>query len=220
MSAVRILLADDHTLIRSGLKSLLHTIDAVEVVAEASNGLEAIDLAKAHCPDVVMMDITMSELNGLQAAARLAQEQPETRVIILSMHESEEYVSQALHAGVAGYMLKDADPLELELGLQAVMRGETYLSPRISSKLVRSYVEGTTSLSANESALQLLSPRQREILKAIAQGKATKQIAWDLGVSVKTVETHRSQIMDRLDVRDIAGLVRFAVRVGLITPEP
>jgi DNA-binding NarL/FixJ family response regulator len=220
MSAVRILLADDHTLIRSGLKSLLHTIDAVEVVAEASNGLEAIDLAKAHCPDVVMMDITMSELNGLQAAARLAQEQPKTRVIILSMHESEEYVSQALRAGVAGYMLKDADPLELELGLQAVMRGETYLSPRISSKLVRSYVEGATSLSANETALQLLSPRQREILKAIAQGKATKQIAFDLGVSVKTVETHRSQIMDRLDVRDIAGLVRFAVRVGLITPEP
>jgi DNA-binding NarL/FixJ family response regulator len=220
MSAVRILLADDHTLIRSGLKSLLHTIDAVEVVAEASNGLEAIDLAKAHCPDVVMMDITMSELNGLQAAARLAQEQPKTRVIILSMHESEEYVSQALRAGVAGYMLKDADPLELELGLQAVMRGETYLSPRISSKLVRSYVEGATSLSANETALQLLSPRQREILKAIAQGKATKQIAFDLGVSVKTVETHRGQIMDRLDVRDIAGLVRFAVRVGLITPEP
>jgi DNA-binding NarL/FixJ family response regulator len=167
----------------------------------------------------VMMDITMGELNGLQAAARLSQEQPEVRVVILSMHESEEYVSQALRAGVAGYMLKDAAPLALELGLQAVMRGETYLSSRISTKLVRSFVEGSASLSATENALQLLSPRQREILKAIAEGKATKQIAWELGVSVKTVETHRGQIMDRLGLRDIAGLVRFAVRVGLISPE-
>jgi DNA-binding NarL/FixJ family response regulator len=219
VNPVRILLVDDHVLIRSGLKSLLQTIEGIEVVAEAGDGLEAIALAQQHRPDVVMMDITMGELNGLQAAARLSQEQPEVRVVILSMHESEEYVSQALRAGVAGYMLKDAAPLELELGLQAVMRGETYLSPRISTKLVRSFVEGSASLSATENALQLLSPRQREILKAIAEGKATKQIAWELGVSVKTVETHRGQIMDRLGLRDIAGLVRFAVRVGLISPE-
>lgn len=218
MKSIRVLLADDHTLVRSGVKSLLSAMDAVEVVAEASDGLEAVKLAASERPDVVLMDIAMRGLNGLEAAARIGQQDPAIKVIILSMHDSAEYVDQALRSGVAGYVLKDAAPLELDFALQAVMRGETYLSPRVSSQVVQSLVDRSPAVSA-ESGLALLSPRQTEILKSIASGRTTKQIAFDLGVSIKTVETHRGQIMERLDIHDLAGLVRFAVRVGLVSAE-
>lgn len=218
MKSIRILLADDHTLVRSGVKSLLSAMDAVEVVAEAGDGLEAVKLAAAERPDVVLMDIAMRGLNGLEAAAQIGKQNPRVKVIILSMHDSAEYVDQALRAGVAGYVLKDAAPLELEFALQAVMRGETYLSPRVSSQVVQSLVERMPKAPV-ESELALLSPRQKEILKAIANGRSTKQIAFDLGVSIKTIETHRGQIMERLDIHDLAGLVRFAVRVGLVSTD-
>lgn len=218
MSPIRILLADDHTLVRSGVKSLLSAMDAVDVVAEASDGLEAVKLAVAERPDVVLMDIAMRGINGLEAAAQIGQHNPEIKVIILSMHDSSEYVDQALRSGVAGYVLKDAAPLELEFALQAVMRGETYLSPRVSSQVVQSLVERAQAPPV-ESDLALLSPRQTEILRSIANGRTTKQIAFDLGVSIKTIETHRGQIMERLDIHDLAGLVRFAVRVGLVSAE-
>jgi DNA-binding NarL/FixJ family response regulator len=218
MKSIRILLADDHTLVRSGVKSLLSAMDAVEVVAEAGDGLEAVKLAAAERPDVVLMDIAMRGLNGLEAAAQIGKQNPRVKVIILSMHDSAEYVDQALRAGVAGYVLKDAAPLELEFALQAVMRGETYLSPRVSSQVVQSLVERMPKAPV-ESELALLSPRQKEILKAIANGRSTKQIAFDLGVSIKTIETHRGQIMERLDIHDLAGLVRFAVRVGLVNTD-
>ena len=218
MKSVRVLLADDHTLVRSGVKSLLSAMDAVEVVAEASDGLEAVKLAAAEKPDVVLMDIAMRGLNGLEAAAQIGQSNPSIRVIILSMHDSAEYVDRALRSGVAGYVLKDAAPLELEFALQAVMRGETYLSPRVSSQVVQSLVERVPEAPV-ESELALLTPRQTEILKSIANGRSTKQIAFDLGVSIKTIETHRGQIMERLEIHDLAGLVRFAVRVGLVSDE-
>ncbi len=218
MKSVRILLADDHTLVRSGVKSLLSAMDAVEVVAEASDGLEAVKLAAAELPDVVLMDIAMRGINGLEAAAQIRQHNPKIKVILLSMHDSAEYVDQALRTGVAGYVLKDAAPLELEFALQAVMRGETYLSPRVSSQVVQSLVDRAPPAPA-ESDLALLSPRQTEILKSIANGRTTKQIAFDLGVSIKTIETHRAQVMERLDIHDLAGLVRFAVRVGLVSAE-
>lgn len=220
MNTVRVLLADDHTLVRSGLKALLERFEGVSVVGEAASGTEAVEMAQAAQPDVVLMDITMDGESGLQAAARLLEKSPEIRVVILSMHDSDEYVARAMRIGVAGYMLKDAAPMELELGLKAVMRGEHYLSPRVSTRLVQSFVGGASSLSGDAAALNALSPRQRQILKAIAEGRATKQIAFDLGVSTKTVETHRSQIMERLGVRDVAGMVRFAVRTGLISLEP
>ena len=213
MNPIRILLADDHNLVRSGLKSLLQGMTGVEVVAEATNGREAVDLVGTTNPDVVLMDIGMKELNGIEAAVIIARERPSVRVIILSMHDTQDFVSQALKAGAAGYVLKDAAPLELEFALQAVTRGETYLSPKVSRQVVQSYVRPPDA----ETGLEALSPRQREILKAIVSGRTTKQIAYDLGLSIKTIETHRAQIMDRLDIHDVVGLVRFSIRIGLIS---
>ena len=212
MSPIRILLAEDHTLVRAGIRALLESLEDVEVVAEASNGREALRLAKAHHPDVLLMDITMKELNGLEAAARLAKEHPAIRVIILSMHADQAYVHQALQAGAAGYLLKGSDLAELELALKAVTRGDTYLSPSVSRDLVGNLLNGKAP-AANP--LDELTPRQREILQLVAEGRTTKEIAHRLDVSIKTVETHRTQLMERLDIHDVAGLVKFAIRVGL-----
>jgi DNA-binding NarL/FixJ family response regulator len=210
---IRIVLADDHNLMRSGLKALLSGMQGVEVVAEATNGRQAVELAGSLKPDVVLMDIAMKELNGIEAAAIIARDNPLVRVVILSMHDTQDFVAQALRAGASGYVLKDAAPLELEFALKAVTNGETYLSPKVSSHVIQSYVRPLDA----ESGLEALSPRQREILKAISRGRTTKQIAYDLGLSIKTIETHRAQIMDRLDIHDVAGLVRFAIRKGLIS---
>ncbi|NMG31619.1 response regulator [Aromatoleum evansii] len=215
MTQLRILLADDHTLVRAGLRALLTTFPSVTVVGEATNGREALERARALQPDVVLMDISMKDLNGLEATALLRKEVPKARVIVLSMHVSEDYVMQALRAGAAGYLIKDAAPLELELALQAVMRGETYLSPAISKQIVDGYVQ---RLDAEESPQVQLTPRQREILQLIAEGKSTKEIAFRLEVSVKTVETHRAQLMERLGIRDVPGLTRYAIRIGLVSP--
>ena len=213
MKPIRIVLADDHNLVRSGLKSLLMGMQGVEVVAEARNGREAVDLAGSANPDVILMDIGMKELNGIEAAAIIARDYPSVRVIILSMHDTQDFVSQALKAGAAGYVLKDAAPQELEFALQAVASGEIYLSPRVSRQVVQFHVRPRDA----ETGLDALSPRQREILKAIAIGRTTKQIAYDLALSIKTIETHRAQIMERLDIHDVAGLVRFSIRIGLIS---
>jgi DNA-binding NarL/FixJ family response regulator len=216
MKPIRLILADDHHLVRSGLKSLLSDMKNVDVVAEASNGREAIDLVAAVNPDIVLMDIAMKELNGIEACEAICRDHPGVRIIILSMHDSGEYVAKALKAGAKGYVLKDAAPVELEFALQAVTVGETYLSPRVSRQVVQSYVQPP---AIAEPGLAALSPRQTEILKAIAGGRSTKQIAYDLGLSVKTIETHRAQIMERLDIHDVAGLVRFAVRVKLVSAD-
>ena len=215
MKPIRIVLADDHNLVRSGLKSLLSGMQGVDVVAEATNGKQAVHLAGSLNPDVVLMDIAMKELNGIEAAAIIARDSPLVRVVILSMHDTHDFVSQALRAGAVGYVLKDAAPVELEFALRAVTTGGTYLSPRVSSHVVKSYVRPT----GPRTGLDPLSPRQREILKAISIGRATKQIAYDLGLSIKTVEAHRAQIMERLDIHDVAGLVRFAIRNGLISAD-
>jgi DNA-binding NarL/FixJ family response regulator len=209
---LRVLLAEDHTLVRAGIRALLESLDGVEVVAEAADGREALRLAKVHHPDILLMDITMKEMNGLEAAARLAKERLATRVIILSMHADQVYVRQALQAGAAGYLLKGADVAELELALKAVMRGDTYLSPSVSKDLVGDMLSGNAP-AANP--LNDLTARQREILQLIAEGKTTKEIANRLNLSIKTVETHRAQLMERLNIHDVAGLVKFAIRAGL-----
>lgn len=214
MERLRVLLADDHTLVRAGLRSLMERMDGVEVVAEAADGEEAVALAGLHRPDLVLMDITMPGSGGLEATQRLKQAYPGIKVIILSMHSSEEYVLQALRAGASGYLLKDAATLELGLALQAVGRGETYLSPPISRQVVEGYVR---RVGQRGDALSVLTARQREILRLIAEGCSTRDIAARLGLSVKTVESHRAQLMDRLDIHDVAGLVRFAVRHGLVS---
>lgn len=215
MAALRILLVDDHALVRAGMRSLLREIDGVEVVAEASDGAEAIAAAERERPDVVLMDIAMKGMNGLDAAARLRELRPEVKVIILSMHTSEEYVLLALRAGAAAYLIKDSATAELALALKSVMRGETYLSPAISRQVVEGYVQRVGAGTAADP----LTPRQREVLKRVAEGRSTKEIAYELKLSVKTVETHRAQIMERLGIRDVAGLVRYAMRVGLVPPE-
>ena len=212
MRPLRILLAEDHTLVRAGIRALLESLEGVEVVAEASDGREALQLAASHHPDILLMDITMKGLNGLEAAARLAKERSATRVIMLSMHADQVYVRQALQAGAAGYLLKGADVAELELALKAVMRGDTYLSPSISRDLVGNLLTGKAPAS---NPLEELTPRQREILQLVAEGRTTKEIAGRLDLSVKTIETHRAQLMERLDIHDVPGLVKFAIRVGL-----
>lgn len=216
MKTIRVLLADDHVLVRAGIRALLKNFPWVDVVGEASNGREALTLIKSHSPNIVLMDIAMPDLNGLEAATRVVKDFPSVRVIILSMHANEEYVLQALRAGASGYLLKDAATAELELALQAVARGETYLSPAISKRVIDNYLE---RVSDKPSPLGHLTPRQREILQLIAEGKTTKEAAFLLSVSVKTIETHRAQLMDRLDIHDVPGLVRYAMRVGLITAE-
>jgi len=211
---LRVMLADDHTLVRAGLHKLLDAIPSVEVVGEAGDGQTLLDLAAQHHPDVVLMDIAMPGLNGLEATARLLQDSPAVRVMILSMHQSEEYVRRALRLGAVAYLLKDAAPMELELALAAVMRGETYLSPAVSKGVVSDYVQ---RLRSDDQAGDPLSARQREVLQRIAQGLSTKEIARQLDLSVKTVETHRTSLMKLLDVHEVTGLVRYAIKTGLVS---
>ncbi len=211
---IRILLVDDHTLVRAGIRALIEAIDGAQIVAEADNGRSAIALARQHKPDIVVMDISMKELNGIDATAQIVAELPDIRVLILSMHSAEEFVRRAVRAGASGYVVKESVPMELELALEALMRGEAYFSPRISRHLLTILSEPATS--ERESSLDSLTGRQREILQLIAEGKSTKEIAGILEVSVKTVETHRAGIMAKLDIRDIPGLVIYAARHNLI----
>jgi DNA-binding NarL/FixJ family response regulator len=216
MTPIRVILADDHALFRAGVRALLASIPGVEVVAEASDGHEALRLVQQHQPRLVLMDIAMPGLNGLEATARIVKAHPGTAVIVLSMHAGEEYALQALRVGAAGYVLKDADVAELELAIASIARGETYLSPAMSKHLIADYRRRAAD---PPDPLERLTPRHREVLQLIAEGHSTKTIAAKLKLSAKTVETHRAQLMQRLDIHDVAGLVRFAIRVGLVTPE-
>jgi DNA-binding NarL/FixJ family response regulator len=212
---VDIVLADDHHLVRRGIRALLEALPDVRVVGEAGDGRTALELIERHRPDVALLDVSMPGLNGLEVAGRVAKSCPRARVIILSMHKGETFVAKALRAGVAGYLLKDAADAELELALAAVSRGDVYLSPEIS----RQVVEQFTRAAAEPDPLAGLTPRQREILQLVAEGKSSKEVATLLDLSTKTVEAHRAQIMDRLGLHDVTALVRFAIRVGLISPE-
>ena len=213
MDPIRVLLVDDHALVRAGIRSLLEKLAGMEVIAEAGDGLEALRLVAEYHPQVVLMDIAMPDLNGLEATRRLAQDAPDVPVIILSIYSDEEHVYQALQAGASGYLLKDAAIEELEMAIRAVAQGGTYLSPPISRPVIMEYVRRT---GARPGSSERLSPRQSQILKLMAEGHSMKQIALDLGISVKTVETHRSALMARIGIRDIAGLVRYALKNGLI----
>lgn len=215
-SAIRVLLADDHALVRAGLRALLQSLGGIQVVAEAGSGDEAVEATQRHQPDIVLMDIAMPGLNGLDAAVRILKQSPPVRLIILSMYTNEDYVRQALSVGASGYLQKGADPAELELAIKAVMRNEIYLTPVVSKQLVQEYLHH----GGNQPApVQELTSRQREVLQLIAEGHSTKDIAQRLSVSVKTVETHRMEIMNRLGIHDVAGLVRYAIRIGLITSD-
>ena len=216
MNPTRLLVADDHALVRAGIRAFLERIPNIEVVAEASDGREVVELVAKQQPDIVLMDIAMPGLNGLEAIRQIVKTWPRVRVIILSMHASEEYVWQALRAGARGYLLKGASLAELELALSSVVRGEIYLSPPLSQPAITEYVQRTGKDRARE---EKLTARQREILSLIAEGKSTKQVALQLNISVKTVESHRTQIMQRLNIHDVAGLVRYAIKTGLVKIE-
>ena len=213
MRKFRVLLAEDHALVRSGIRVLLEELADVEVVGEVANGQEALRFVASHRPDVVLMDLSMPELNGLDATAQIARKYPGVKVLVLSMHGDEEYVAQALTAGAVGYLLKDAGRAELEIAVRAAARGDTSLSPGVSRAVIQDYVQAS---ERRELPRGRLSPRQRQVLQLIAEGSSTKEIARKLNLSVKTVETHRAQLMKRLNVHDIPGLVRHAIRMGLV----
>lgn len=210
---MRVMLAEDHALVRAGIRALLDGLPNVSVVAEAGDGREAMRLAHEHSPDIVLMDVSMPLMNGLDAAERINKELPDTKIIIVSMHANEEYVWHALRIGAAGYLLKGANASELETALETVARGDTYLSPSVA----KSVAEYMSEVGAEPTSLGRLTPRQREVLQLIAEGHTNREIAALLGISIKTVETHRTQLMETLDIHEVAGLVRFALRVGLIT---
>lgn len=210
---MRVVLADDHRLVRAGIRSLLEGLDGVSVVGEADNAEDALRLLAETQADLLLTDIAMAGINGLELLRRARAVHPALRVIVLSMHASNDYVSEALRAGATGYLLKDAAAGELRGAVEAVAAGGTYLSPALSARLIES-TGGKLS-----SPLEALTPRQIEILRGIAAGQTTKEIAWQLSISVKTVETHRAQIMERLGIRDVAGLTRFALRMGLVSSD-
>jgi DNA-binding NarL/FixJ family response regulator len=210
---LRILLAEDHALVRAGFYALLQNLPGVQVVAEAGDGEEALQLIEAHRPDVVLLDITMPRMSGIEVATRTTKQFPHVCVIMLSMHANEEYVWESLRAGASGYLLKDASFVELKLALAAVTRGEPYLSAAVSKYVIAGYVRR----GGEPNQVDLLTPRQREILRLIAEGHTTHDIAGMLQISDKTVETHRSQLMHRLSLRDVTSVVRFAIRHGLVS---
>jgi DNA-binding NarL/FixJ family response regulator len=212
----RILLADDHALVRAGIRALLESLPGVEVVGETGNGLEAVERVRRDPPDAILLDITLPGMNGLEAAARIAKLDVPTRVLMLSMHASPEYAARALAAGAAGYLNKDSAFEELATALAEIFAGRRYLCRAIDAGLVQQFERRA---GTGESELDALTPRQRQILQLVAEGQSTRQIAERLFLSVKTVETHRAQLMQRLGIFDIPGLVRFAIRNGLLPPE-
>ena len=216
MSQLRILLADDHALVRAGFRALLQNVPDVQVVAEASDGNEALKLIESHQPDIAVVDISMPGLNGLEVAARVKKEFPNVRVLILSMHATEEYARRAIRAGAVGYLLKDADAAEFKAALQAVASGEIYLSPTISKHIITDYAR---RLADETNSLERLTPRQREVLQLIAEGHSRKTIAGKLNISVKTFDAYRAELMKQLDIHDVAGLVRYAIQKGLVNLE-
>jgi DNA-binding NarL/FixJ family response regulator len=211
---IRVLLADDHALVRTGIRLLLEKLPDMDVIAEASDGREAIQLVEKHKPHVLLTDIAMPVLNGLEVTRHLAKTLPKVRVLIFSMYSDEVHVFLALRAGAAGYLLKGSVREELKMAIRAVAQGETYLSPQVARITIREY---SGRAHAEPCPLRKLSPRQEQVLQLIAEGKTTKQIALALNIGIKTVESHRRQLMERLDLHDIASLVRFAIEIGLVT---
>jgi DNA-binding NarL/FixJ family response regulator len=211
----RVLLADDHTLVRAGIRALLEKFEQVEVVAEAGDGRRALELMEQLRPDVVLLDLTMPGIGGFQVLKEATERFPEVHIIVLTVHEGEEYAFHALQAGAAGYLPKSAASAELKLAIEHVITGKKYLSPTIEQRASFDLSE----TSPRQPALAELTPRQREVLTLIAEGRSTKDIARALSISVKTVETHRAQLMDRLNIHAIAGLVRYAIKIGLVSLE-
>lgn len=222
MPKTRILIADDHDVVRRGLRALLHSFPDFTVIAEASDGEEAVRLARERKPDVILMDISMPHLDGIEATTRIMQQQPDARVVILSVHEDEEYVQRILKAGARGFVLKNASRKEIAQAIRSALSGERFFSPGISRLIVDGFIKRSASPSPPQSEGQVdqrLTKRETEILGYIARGLTNKQIADRLYLSFRTVNTHRTNIMQKLDIHETAGLVRHAISLGLVHPE-
>jgi two-component system response regulator NreC len=215
MDKIRVLLVEDHTIVRKGLRSLLDAEPGIEVVGEAEDGREAIQLVGQLHPEVVLMDITMPGLNGLEATRQIKKRFPDVKVLILTVHADEEYVLQVLSAGASGYLVKQAAPAELVSAIHATYRGDSFLSPSISRKVVDQYVRQAGAIAENDS-YDKLTDREREVLQLIAEGHSNRRIAEMLCISVKTVETHRAHLMNKLDIHSAAELTTYAIRKGVI----
>ena len=218
---IRVLLADDHDILRQGLRMLLSMQPDIEVVGEARTGIEALEFARELQPDVVVLDISMPDMDGLEACRHLRAELPATNVLILTMHESEEYFFQALRAGAAGYLVKKAAPTDLHMAINAVARGGAFLYPGLARALIRAYTTATTAPSTGQpvAELHVLTPRELEVLTLVAEGYTNQEIADKLVLSIKTVQSHRAKVMEKLGLENITQLVRFALRAGLLPPE-
>jgi DNA-binding NarL/FixJ family response regulator len=236
-SSIRVLLADDHDILRQGLKLLLSLQPEIEVVGEARTGREAIMMVQSLKPDVVVMDISMADMDGLEACQHIRSQETATQVLMLTMHESEEYFLQALRAGAAGYLVKKAAPTDLHMAISAVARGDAFLYPGLAKALIRAYVARSAATAAASTStisqhpeqslqteklaqeLRVLSPRELEVLTLVAEGRTNQEIADQLVLSIKTVQAHRANVMEKLGLQDITRLVRFAIRHGLIAAE-
>lgn len=210
MKPIQVLVADDHALVRAGIRALLERIDRVKVVGEAGDGLQALELIKELGPDVVLLDLTMPGLSGFEVLKETSERFPHVNMIVLSVHDTEEYAIHALRSGASGYLPKSAASAELELAIQRVMSGEKYVSPSIAPEASLEFSSGGSELTAE------LTPRQLEVITLICEGSSTKDIARTLNISIKTVETHRAQLMERLNIHEVAGLVRYAIKKGLV----
>lgn len=216
MSKIRVLLADDHAILRKGLHALLDRVNDIEVIGEAQTGLEAIRQADENQLDVLVMDIGMPELNGIEATKRIKKQHPDIQIIILTVHSNEEYVSQIFHAGASGYIMKDSAPDELIEAIRSVARGNKYLSPKLSTLVVDEYIKPRSRVA---DPLESLTEREREILQLIGEGNSNKDIAEKLFISVKTVETHRTNLANKLDIHKTAELIQYAIRRGIVVLE-
>ncbi len=216
MEKIKVLLAEDHTIVRKGIRSLLAEASHIEVVGEAENGREAVEKVESLQPDIVLMDITMPHLNGLEATRQIVKQFPDVKVLILTMYTNEAYIFQVLQAGAGGYLVKQSAPAELLSAIEAVYRGDTFLSPAISRKIVDQYLEHGQG-TAVRSRFDDLTSREREILQLITEGYSNKDIAEKLFISVKTVGVHRNNLMEKLDIHNTTELVKYALRKGIIT---
>jgi len=214
MGKIKVLVADDHTILRQGIKSLLANEEEIEVIGEAKNGREALTIIEETLPDVILMDIAMPGLNGLEATRRIKKKFPRMKVLVLTMYTNEEYIFQILNAGANGYLVKETAFQDLISAIKAVYKNEAFMSPSISKKVINSYIK--RAQNDEQETCEILTTREREILQLIAEGNSSKKIAELLFISPKTVETHRTHIMDKLNIHNRTGLVKYAIRKGIV----